>query len=250
MLTELRAMLAESTEVIMDDDATLMLNAVKSENDYIKDAFLDDPDAIVIGGENDPTIKSFIEKIPEDDEIDPVTNKAIDKIVESMIPETNIGGRFIIDNDDIKLESVSLLNEEIIEEKSAYFEGIDVDKKCVAFYNKLRAASVETDNKKANKLWRELKTDIKDVVKDFSKISNDNLADKILLLSIGKFGYVIKKDGMKRYYREFLEMREIYIDYMIKKTAGENVGYFTDYFNKAMRLQSRNQLKQFIEFKN
>lgn len=111
MLTELRAMLAESTEVIMDDDATLMLSAVKDENDYIKDAFLDDPDAIVIGGENDPMIKSFIEKIPEDDATDPITNKDIDKIVESMIPETNIGGRFIVDGDNVRLESVSLLNE-------------------------------------------------------------------------------------------------------------------------------------------
>lgn len=54
-------------------------------NDDIKDVFLDDPEAMAIGGENDPKIAKFIESIPEDDEAEPVTNEDIEKIEEACL---------------------------------------------------------------------------------------------------------------------------------------------------------------------
>lgn len=52
-------------------------------NDDLRDTFLDDPNAAVIGAENDPKINKFIESIPEDDELEPLTNKDIEKLTAS-----------------------------------------------------------------------------------------------------------------------------------------------------------------------
>ena len=49
-------------------------------DDDLRDTFLDDPEAAVIGAENDPGISKFIESIPEDDELEPLSNKDIEKI--------------------------------------------------------------------------------------------------------------------------------------------------------------------------
>lgn len=61
-----------------------ILENTASVDDAIKSQFLDDPEAMAIGGENDPKIAEFIERIPEDDDADPVTNEDIKKITEGM----------------------------------------------------------------------------------------------------------------------------------------------------------------------
>lgn len=74
----------------------IMENAIDN-NDELKDAFLDDPDAMTIGSENDPKIAEFIESIPEDDDAEPVTNEDIKKITEGMTPYCSEGDGAITD---------------------------------------------------------------------------------------------------------------------------------------------------------
>lgn len=228
MLNELRAML-EATEVIMDDDANLMLNAVKNDNEFIKDTFLNDPEVMTIGGENDPVIKKFIDNIPEDDEIEPITNKDIQKITESMIPETSIEYDYVMP--DSTTESYTEYDDEISLEGS-FTDSLAANERCEAFYKKWRQANAEKDQKKANKMWKELKHEHPKVAREYDKIGNDGLMDKFFL-GPSNIGLIFKKDGIKRSTKNTIKMQEIYIDYMIKKTAGEDVGYFKDYYIKA-----------------
>lgn len=67
----------------VSDPKIIDLMMESTTDDDIRDAFLDDPELIAVGGENDPEIDKFIETIPEDDDIEPVTNEDIDKIAES-----------------------------------------------------------------------------------------------------------------------------------------------------------------------
>ena len=51
----------------------------------VKDMFLDDPEALVLGAENDPEVAKFVESIPVDDEdAQEATEADVKKIVESM----------------------------------------------------------------------------------------------------------------------------------------------------------------------
>lgn len=59
---------------------------VLNNDDDIKSAFLDDPEQLIDGAEDDPEIAKLVEKIPEDIEPeDEVTEKDIAKVTESYI---------------------------------------------------------------------------------------------------------------------------------------------------------------------
>lgn len=62
---------------------------ISQDDDDIRDTMLDDPDAIIIGAENDPEIEKIVNSLPdtviEDDE---VTTKDIEKITEEYVPES------------------------------------------------------------------------------------------------------------------------------------------------------------------
>lgn len=67
----------------------------------VKDMFLDDPDAIVIGAENDPEVAKFVDSIPVDDEdAKDATEADIKKIVESMDTYFNIGEAYEGETDE------------------------------------------------------------------------------------------------------------------------------------------------------
>ena len=73
-------------------DGTLLEAAIEqiaSDDDDIRDTMLDDPDALVIGAEEDPQIEKLVNSLPdtviEDDEI---TEKDIARIAEEYIPES------------------------------------------------------------------------------------------------------------------------------------------------------------------
>lgn len=239
MLSELRAMLKEGTETVIENDTSLMMDALNDDNQFIKSAFLDDPDTMVIGAENDEAIAKFIESVPEDDEADPVTDEDIEKIAESMIPETNLGCRISADHitsvDLVSESAYSELNEEIVEERSAISDATKIDKEHQAFYDLYRQAMGEKDAKKANKLWREVKTEYNKLISAYSKIGNDTAVDKFILFFSSNIYHIddlFQKDGYKRNTQRRIKDIGIFIDYNIKKTAGENVNYKRDYLDK------------------
>lgn len=86
-------MLDTLKEAIRRDSETLSDFELATENmemDDIRSAFLDDPETLVIGAEEDPEIKRIVDQIPEDKSLDEPTESEIDKMVESFIPESNI----------------------------------------------------------------------------------------------------------------------------------------------------------------
>ena len=62
---------------------------ISTDHEDIRDTFLDDTDAILIGSEDDPVIDKLIDKLPDTvEEDDPVTDSDIEELIESYIPES------------------------------------------------------------------------------------------------------------------------------------------------------------------
>ena len=80
MLTELKKAIAMETA---NDDVNTDL-----ADDSIKAEYLDDPEGAIIGAENDPEIKKFIEMIPESDDLDPVSEKEVNEIINNVAEAT------------------------------------------------------------------------------------------------------------------------------------------------------------------
>lgn len=68
-------------------DKTTDLVMEASQNQDVRDIFLDGMDAAVLGAENDPSINSFIAKIPEYDEYDTDFAKEVEALTESSLLE-------------------------------------------------------------------------------------------------------------------------------------------------------------------
>jgi hypothetical protein len=86
MLNKLKILLEDNKDIT--DDGEISISDMATDD--VKDIFLNpNKDVATLGAENDPTIKKFIDSIPEDDEADPVTDEEIEKITEHMIPITN-----------------------------------------------------------------------------------------------------------------------------------------------------------------
>ena len=86
-----------------DDRALYESLSEMDVTDDIKDEFLDDPEVMVIGAENDPKIAALIDKIPEDDDADEPTEKDLDKIEEAMFDyesDDNIKDRITSEDED------------------------------------------------------------------------------------------------------------------------------------------------------
>jgi len=94
MLNKLKALLEADSEInepsgVVDTSADIDPRELKTRED-IRDMFLDDPQAQIIGAENDPKINELIEKIPTDDDGEaPITKKEAEKLAESIIPALN-----------------------------------------------------------------------------------------------------------------------------------------------------------------
>lgn len=83
MLNELKEALRYDEERNFMMDA--LLENVNQAGEDIRDAFLDDPDYVVIGAENDPEIKALIDIIPEYSESDDEDVKEkVSSLVESV----------------------------------------------------------------------------------------------------------------------------------------------------------------------
>jgi hypothetical protein len=95
MLNKLKALLEADTEIkdpaddVVDTFADIDPREIKSRED-IRDMFLDDPQAQIIGAENDPRINEILEKIPVDDDgEEPISKKEAEELAESIIPMLN-----------------------------------------------------------------------------------------------------------------------------------------------------------------
>ena len=69
--------------VYRDKSNNIMMEAALDTD--VKDIFLDDMDSIVLGAENDPTIKRLIDQIPAYEETDREFEQKIDSITESAL---------------------------------------------------------------------------------------------------------------------------------------------------------------------
>jgi hypothetical protein len=78
LLTELKKAILEHQEGNFPSEAIL------ESTTSVKDAFLDDPEAALIGAENDPAIKDLINDIPGYESGDEEAEKAIETLAESM----------------------------------------------------------------------------------------------------------------------------------------------------------------------
>lgn len=88
-------MLEADTEIkdpsdgVVDTFADIDPREIKSRED-IRDMFLDDPQAQIVGAENDPRINDLLDKIPTDDDgEEPISKKEAEKLAESIIPVVN-----------------------------------------------------------------------------------------------------------------------------------------------------------------
>ena len=95
MLNKLKALLEADTEIkdpsddAVDTFADIDPREIKTRED-IRDMFLDDPQAQIVGAENDPRIIEILEKIPVDDDgEEPISKKEAEKLAESIIPVLN-----------------------------------------------------------------------------------------------------------------------------------------------------------------
>ena len=89
MLTTLKAKMRNDVEFGTSLEAAS--EYISENNDDIKDVFLDDFDALVIGAENDPEIAKLVDSLPDDPDVEVVTASDIEKIedlVEGFIPES------------------------------------------------------------------------------------------------------------------------------------------------------------------
>lgn len=64
-------------------DKTTDLVMEATQNQEVRDIFLDGLDSVTLGAENDPSINSFIDKIPMYDEYDPEFAKEVEAMTES-----------------------------------------------------------------------------------------------------------------------------------------------------------------------
>ena len=90
MLTTLKAKMRNEVEFKTSLESAL--EYVSENGDDIKDVFLDDPDAMVIGAENDPDIAKLVDSLPDDvnEEINEITEKDIEDIVEGFVPMSSL----------------------------------------------------------------------------------------------------------------------------------------------------------------
>lgn len=86
MLTTLKAMMRNDVEFKSSLESSI--DTVVENNDDIRSIFLDNPDAMVIGAENDPEIKKLVDSLPDDvnEETNDVTDKDIEDIIEGFVP--------------------------------------------------------------------------------------------------------------------------------------------------------------------
>lgn len=91
-----------------DNEFTSALEAaayavIENSTDDIKSAFLDDPNARMVGVENDPEIKKLVDSIPPVD--GDVSNIDVSKMIEDYIPDEDGDGVLESFDDDSVLES-------------------------------------------------------------------------------------------------------------------------------------------------
>ena len=86
MLTTLKEIIRNDVEFGTSLESAM--EHISESGDDIKDVFLDDPDAMVIGAENDPEIAKLVNSLPDDvnEEVNDITEKDIADIVEGFVP--------------------------------------------------------------------------------------------------------------------------------------------------------------------
>ena len=87
MLENLKKQIAD--DLFYSSALEASMEQIVNDDDDIKDTMLNDPDALVIGAEDDPEIEKLVDKLPdtmfEDDE---VTDSQIENLAEEFIPES------------------------------------------------------------------------------------------------------------------------------------------------------------------
>lgn len=59
---------------------------MRDDDSDIRDAFLIDRDGVSIGAENDPEVEKFIERIPEYDDEEEISEDEMEEMIENFIP--------------------------------------------------------------------------------------------------------------------------------------------------------------------
>jgi len=87
MLENLKKQMAD--DLFYSSSLESAMQQMSEDDEDIKDTMLNDPDALVMGAEDDPEIEKLVDKIPDTSfEDDEVTDSDIEKITESVIPES------------------------------------------------------------------------------------------------------------------------------------------------------------------
>lgn len=85
MLENLKRMIREDSQPtsVMEAAAERLID----DDSDIRDAFLIDKDGVSIGAENDPEVDKFIDKIPEYDDEEEISESELEEMIENYIPE-------------------------------------------------------------------------------------------------------------------------------------------------------------------
>lgn len=125
MLENLKRLISEESYKTAMEEAA---EQITTDDDDIKDAFLDDIETMVVGSEEDPEIKKIVDDLPEvADEVEPVSQKDIEKMVESYVPETIIGGNKISTESLIENDFSDLGMDQVITESDFIDFETDID---------------------------------------------------------------------------------------------------------------------------
>lgn len=84
-------MLENLKKMIRDDSIpTSVMEAaadrLTDDDSDIRDAFLIDKDGVTIGAEDDPEVEKFIERIPEYDDEEEISEEELENMIENYVP--------------------------------------------------------------------------------------------------------------------------------------------------------------------
>ena len=271
MLKNLKALLeADETPVAIEGDLDI---SDRVEASSIRDLFLSgNKEAVALGADNDPTISKFIESIPEDDELDPVSQEEIDKITESMIPVMNEaytdesddaindyissgdysdGSEFdemptdegcegcdeSYDTDTEWDETVSEASYKQLADYESKGEGSKLLEQVRTHRTAAAKAERDGDTKKAISEWKTIKSLIQKIKAGARKNIGDDkgFLDRFMAIMNAPWPDKFSNSGTRGYAMAVYDNSITYCDYMIDKLSGKKVGFFKDYYTKAFK---------------
>lgn len=104
-------------------------------------------------------------------------------------------------------------------------------------FNEAKSAEQKGDMKLANKKYKECKTAVESLIKEYNKMPEDDFWDKIGVITstngyLRTFSIAKNKHSAKDHATQMRQINLAFLDFKVKQTNGENVTYFKDYFMK------------------